>query len=291
MCGSGKLIRFVAMASDTSPNQKIHVVECKRCTLAWQFPPSRNTEQSAKFFEEAYRAAADNPSAYFHPDRRRATAAIQIAAINTRVPQLGRILDVGGGNGYFARAAHDAGWETTLADPALDMADFSKAPYRVIRGTADAIESGPFDVITLWDVIEHLPAPTAILRDVVRLLKPGGTLVVETGNYKSVDRVAQGKTHWIYQADHRWYFSPESTVAMLCDFDLVDIDVHPAVMRPNWSGVPHYAGPSRKALLYNVLTHPTTAPAALITYLRRKSAARWQYSGLGVFTVFARKQS
>lgn len=288
-CNSGDLTRFDAAASDTSPRQSIHIVECRHCALAWQFPASRTSDQSAAFFETAYRVSAGDPSAYFHPVRRRATAALQVAAVNEHLPSKGRLLDVGGGNGYFAAAAHAAGWETTLADPALDPAEFTAAPFRAIQGTTSAIDSGPFDVITLWDVIEHLSEPTSTLREVSGLLKPGGTLVVETGNYKSVERITEGRTHWIYQADHRWYLSPESVVEMLLDLGFVDVDVHPSVIRPEWAGETHYPGPSRKKLLRALLARPTAAVATLTTFKHQKTAAMWKHSGLGIFTVFAKK--
>ncbi len=287
-CGSRRLKRFEALASDTSPPQHINIVECAECVLAWQYPSHRSQEESRRFFEEAYRAAADNPSAYFHPERRAATARLQVEAVNQATDYRGRLLDVGGGNGFFARAASAEGWDVTLLDPALESQLFEGTAINALRGTLDRISDQTFDVVTLWDVVEHLPEPMQVVESAVRLLNPGGTIWIETGNYCSAERVSGGLTHWIYQADHRWYFSPSSIIAMLNGLGLTRTELHPTVLRPGWTGLPAFAGPSRQRLLMEIMRRPMQTGTALRRFAGLKSVARYPGAGLNIFAVSAR---
>jgi len=72
-----------------------------------------------------------------------------------------------------------------------------------------------FDVVTLWDVIEHVEDPAELLVRVRERLRPDGFVVIETGNYLSAGRIEMGAQWWCNQVDHRWYFSPDTCMQLL----------------------------------------------------------------------------
>ena len=86
-----------------------------------------------------------------------------------------RLLDSGAGQGDFVRCARRAGWDAVGLDPAAP----GEADDAVRRGGVEALAalSGPFQLITFWHCLEHLPAPRAALADAARLLAPGGRLI------------------------------------------------------------------------------------------------------------------
>lgn len=290
-CGSRRLRAVVASAHDREAGHIVHVLECKDCVFAWQFPVSHLEEESTRFFEAAYAAAVSEPTSYFNPARREAVASIQAALLAT-VDCAGRtLLDLGGGNGYFARAATTLGWKVTLVDPSLNPTEFVGSGIEAIRGTTSHLTGRLFDVVTMWDVIEHLPAPGLFLKDSAEFVKPGGTLILETGNYKSAARAEEGTNHWIYQADHRWYFSPESAKALMRAVGLGNIQLYPKVMRPDWSGDPRYAGPSLRQTLIHIASHPLSAAQALSKHVRLSKASTWQAAGLSIFIMYGKRPS
>ena len=75
---------------------------------------------------------------------------------------------------------------------------------------------GPFGAVCLWDTVEHLPAPDAVLRRGVELLSPGGHLFLTTGDFGSWLARAQG-LHWrqIHPPTHLFYFTRRS-LTLLC---------------------------------------------------------------------------
>jgi 2-polyprenyl-3-methyl-5-hydroxy-6-metoxy-1,4-benzoquinol methylase len=106
-----------------------------------------------------------------------------LARIDARVSERGRLLDVGCGVGYLLRAAQAEGWEVTGLDLDRAAADIAKqAGLDVHWTTADAMPfpEATFDVVTFLNVVEHLPWPYSTLTAIYRVLKPGGMLVLET---------------------------------------------------------------------------------------------------------------
>jgi 2-polyprenyl-3-methyl-5-hydroxy-6-metoxy-1,4-benzoquinol methylase len=98
----------------------------------------------------------------------------------------GRVLDIGSGDGGFLENAKSIGWTVVGVD--VDPAAVANARSRgldVRQGTVHDVE-GPFDLITMSHVIEHLHDPIEVLRACYRLLSPGGSLWLETPNSRSV---------------------------------------------------------------------------------------------------------
>jgi|GEM_PF-2329841 len=99
-----------------------------------------------------------------------------------RLPPGAKVLDVGCGNGEFLAAAAEAGFEAHGIDISEAAAEMCRARgLRAVSGDfLSAPTEAPFDAITMWDVIEHLPDPVSFVRRAVELLRPGGVLVMKT---------------------------------------------------------------------------------------------------------------
>ncbi|MCB9170922.1 MAG: class I SAM-dependent methyltransferase [Flavobacteriales bacterium] len=112
--------------------------------------------------------------------------------------QLGRLLDVGAGSGYFLDAARERGWTTfgTEHDPAVVERCRQRGAI-MHQGPLDPANYPPghFDVITSIEVIEHLVEPRHEVSHFFHLLRPGGLLYITTPNFRSL-------THWL--AGDQW---------------------------------------------------------------------------------------
>ncbi len=112
-----------------------------------------------------------------------------------RLPHSGRLLDVGCAAGFFlaeARAHYEvqgvelSAWSSAYARDRLGL--------NVFTGTLQeaSLPAAHFDIITLWDVIEHVPDPVPLLAEAARVLRPGGRLVLTTGDWDSAYARARG---------------------------------------------------------------------------------------------------
>lgn len=104
----------------------------------------------------------------------------------------GRILDIGCATGVFLNEMKAHGWECYGIEPSVYASDIAKNQLglNVLNGYLDDVQFDDhyFDVITLWDVFEHLANPNKTLRIIKRILKPDGTLVITMPNIDSWER-------------------------------------------------------------------------------------------------------
>ena len=134
-----------------------------------------------------------------------------------------RLLDVGCSTGALIKSAREFGLEAEGVEPASRAAQAARtAGFTVFSGTLAeaAYESSSFDAVTLMEVIEHLQEPGKVLREIRRVLKSNGILVVGTGNADSWT-VSFMRGKWDYfqvnrHGGHISFFTPGS-LARLAD--------------------------------------------------------------------------
>ena len=149
------------------------------------------------------------------------------------LPKSGRILDVGCAAGYFLRVAKEHGHDVhgvELSEPIAREAIAALGEDRVYHGFLDDCvadrgwEDQTFDLVTIWDVIEHVPDPQALLASIKRMIKPGGKLLLETQNVASRFAAKMGKAWHHYKHDeHLYHFNPQTIARLLddCGFDVL----------------------------------------------------------------------
>lgn len=159
-----------------------------------------------------------------------------VAFIRKFVPS-GRLLDIGCAYGFFLQEARPY-YDVAGIELAAEAAEHGRRNgLNVVTGVADAptlARLGQFDVITLFDVIEHLPEPDEVLALAARHLRPGGILVITTGDFASVAaRVMGPKWRLMTPPQHLWFFTRDSIRAMGESVGLTTIDfAHPAKVVP-----------------------------------------------------------
>lgn len=96
-------------------------------------------------------------------------------------PADGRLLlDIGSNYGHFLALAARRGWRTVGVEPGTALRNHAVdgAAGRVVARLEEAEALAPFDAVTLWDVLEHLPAPHRYLERLAQLLVPGGRVLL-----------------------------------------------------------------------------------------------------------------
>lgn len=147
------------------------------------------------------------------------------------VPQAHSLLDIGGGTGATARYFRDIGrvnaisvMDAVIEQNGADLDSFSAADLNDHAAVADYLEkAGPFDVVTMLDVLEHLIDPWSFVDVVARAVKPGGVLIASIPNIQHIsvssNLLLGGK--WDYadagllDRTHLRFFVKDSAIAMM----------------------------------------------------------------------------
>lgn len=132
-------------------------------------------------------------------------------------PQAIRLLDVGCSSGAFLGSAVKLGFKAEGVEPApMACATAQASGLKVFNGLLHEAQfaNASFDAISLLEVIEHLKEPLQVLKESARLLRPGGVMLVGTGNADSWTAKAFG-SHWDYlrierHGGHISFFNPAS---------------------------------------------------------------------------------
>jgi SAM-dependent methyltransferase len=171
---------------------------CMDCSLVFQNPRLAETAITALYHSQDYfgRARSSHSAAYvdylrydrvrIEQSRRRMRRIVKISGTRR-----GRLLDVGSASGFFGVAAREAGFEVTCIEPDGDLAAYGSKAYG-LTFLADTLENCSldgerYDVITLWGTNSVLPHPLRSFEQLVRALKPGGVLAMNTQDFD----------HWI----------------------------------------------------------------------------------------------
>jgi 2-polyprenyl-3-methyl-5-hydroxy-6-metoxy-1,4-benzoquinol methylase len=148
--------------------------------------------------------------------------------INSLQHQKGNLLDIGAGTGNFLALARTDGWKITGIEPnekAKNIAQNKGGLF--VDNTADLTDRS-FDVITMWHVLEHVPDVEKQIKELKRLLKPSGTIIIAVPNFNSFD-ANHYKEFWAAfdVPRHLWHFSKTAIEKLFAKEGLKLIDTLP----------------------------------------------------------------
>jgi 2-polyprenyl-3-methyl-5-hydroxy-6-metoxy-1,4-benzoquinol methylase len=198
----------------TSPGYGRHhtIVQCQNCGLIYTNPRFTGDE-----ILDSY-AAVEDPLYLEERDGRVLTFERHLRPLEKIKAPPGRLVDVGAYTGVFVEIAAQHGWEAYGVEPSQWAVEQARARgLHMIEGTLASPElaDATFDVVTMWDVIEHVADPLSELVQADRLLKPGGLLVVHTMDIDSgFARVMGERWPWLMEM-HIYYFSRRTLRHML----------------------------------------------------------------------------
>jgi len=135
-----------------------------------------------------------------------------------RYANKGELLDVGCGIGYFMKIAVDRGWMAggiELNERAIKTGR-ERYGIKMTKAKIEEIEDqNRYDVVTLLDLIEHIPRPSEMLKECHRVIKPGGVLAVLTPNVESLVCRILHEGCSTFGKNHLQYYSKETLTRIL----------------------------------------------------------------------------
>lgn len=194
------------------------LVRCLDCGLIRQNPRPTPETMSAYYppnYEPFSLAIADESNPLRRWDRR--LGMIKRRRLVERHATGGRLLDVGCATGNFlAEMATGGKWEVVGVEPSARAAAYAAERFGldVRAGTLATLDlpAEAFDVVTLWNVLEHLHDPIDDLRRIRRLLRPGGSIIFSLPNLESFEVKLFGERWFCWELPRHLYFFPRTVL-------------------------------------------------------------------------------
>ena len=184
--------------------EKRFVIWCGSCGFGWQKP-----FPSAQELTQLY----SNQPVYglHHVSESQGGFPIRLKRISDLISKRGRLLDIGSGIGHFLKIARDDGWQVEGIEPRPEAVKYCYETFgiKVHQGFLEnfVCQSEFYDVITLWDVLEHVSDHIQFLEKCIQLLAPGGILVIAIPNASGWPaRVFKGSWRYV-MSTHLNYFT------------------------------------------------------------------------------------
>jgi 2-polyprenyl-3-methyl-5-hydroxy-6-metoxy-1,4-benzoquinol methylase len=233
-CGEKEYIRLHVIRG-------LNIVQCPRCGLIYTNPRMVWDYVTSP---DKFEVELDIYQRYYWPVRRQ--TALKFWDRLSHYCQTGKLMDVGCSYGFFLDEARRYGWHVMGLEPDSDQAAWARQHLGlpVVKDMESReLEPHSFDVLTLWDVIEHIEDPHSFLKRCHALIRPGGVLLLKTPN---AEGLLQRGPWWlrpylalyrqlIYPANpmqHLYHFTPQVIERLLQEtgFSVVETDV-----RDGWS--------------------------------------------------------
>lgn len=195
-----------------------NIMICLQCGFCWVYPQPSDEKLEKRYnedYNEIWLITKDNSSVQI---MKKKTFEKRLKKIQ-EFKNSGRILDIGCATGMFLELASEKGWESYGLDVGEYAIELAKKKFgnNIYKGTLEQAkyDNDYFDVITMFDVIEHMRNPSDSLRETNRILKKDGLLVITTPNITSFACKFYGKNWPYFDLEHLYYFSPDTLKRML----------------------------------------------------------------------------
>ena len=201
-----------------------NIVRCRNCGLVYR-NPRESKEESLETYKYSYWTPLKKESWYKRMMIFFERALKKIEKIEPK----GRLLDLGCGFGYFLDLAKKRGWQAYGVEVSNSASQFATQEFKldIFQGELEDAQfaSNYFDVVAMWNVLEHLHDPLALLKEVNRILKKDGLVAMRVPNmdfqlpgfrfFKKIEKLAN-----IFRIDnpfviHKYSFSKDTLKSIL----------------------------------------------------------------------------
>lgn len=192
---------------------KIEIRGCKECGLRFNNFIPKNTNDL--YSDESYLGIAKSSYDANRDYRKMRFGKERIEILNTFLKKKKdpKLLDLGCGTGWFLELAREEGFSIYGQELGMALSQYASEVLniKIYRDLNEIEEKNYFDVITMFDLIEHVPDPLEMINKAIQLIKKGGLILIFTPNFDSyaVSKMKED-SNMVTPADHLMYFNRSS---------------------------------------------------------------------------------
>jgi 2-polyprenyl-3-methyl-5-hydroxy-6-metoxy-1,4-benzoquinol methylase len=210
ICDS-KQVSEAFRSTDYVTSDRFSIQQCGSCSVAFTDPMPGDL---GRYYPSTYRdykpLVLNTLSAFYR---------IRARQWSQSFPKPGEALEVGCGPGIMLNVLQELGWKVTGLERTEEAAAIGRRLFGVNVLAAEVEDLPPtrqYDLIILFQVLEHMPNPVAIVSECARRLKPGGKIIISVPNFASWQSHF-GKAAWLHLdvPRHLFHFSARSLEILL----------------------------------------------------------------------------
>jgi 2-polyprenyl-3-methyl-5-hydroxy-6-metoxy-1,4-benzoquinol methylase len=228
ICKSNNIQQQLTATDHTVSQTKFTIWHCNGCTARFTQDVPEQDAIGAYYISENYISHSDTKKGLinrlYHLVRKRTLTGKKSLVIQGSGIKKGVILDIGCGTGAFLNTMQEAGWNITGLEPDTIARTKASELYHIQSqepGKLFDLTPASFNAITMWHVLEHVHELHAYIKQIEKLLAPGGKAFIAVPNYTSKDAAIYAAYWAAYDVPrHLYHFSPQSMETLLAQHGL-----------------------------------------------------------------------
>lgn len=191
--------------------------QCRACSFVFLWP-----QPTEKEIKDIYKESYYKSWGVFTGEEKLETARLKKGTSDRYLKRVmmhrrsGKLLDIGSAFGYLMEVAQGHGYDVYGVELSHFSSSIAKKKFgsKVFEGKLEdsKFPNANFDVITMFDLIEHIPKPLEFMKEVRRVIKPGGFIAITTPDTSSFSYKLLGYGGWFHwKFEHLGYFNKKST--------------------------------------------------------------------------------
>lgn len=259
------------------------LLRCRDCSHVWA-DMRLSDEELKELYSASYFQGAEYSDYELEAPALRRNFAPRLRDLAKRYPKGARLWEIGAAYGFFLKEASEH-FDAAGCDISEFAAQYGREKFGLDLEAMDYLDYAcetPFDVICLWDVVEHLREPHEYLAKAAKDLRPGGTLALSTGDIGSfMGRIRGRKWRLLHPPTHLHYFTVRSMRMLLERLGLADVEIG---YHAFWRSV--------DAVACRLLAHPPGERTARLYEVLHKAGLlnfAFPLNTFDLMTVYARK--
>jgi 2-polyprenyl-3-methyl-5-hydroxy-6-metoxy-1,4-benzoquinol methylase len=182
--------------------------------LVFTFPQPKEDQLATYYESEDYISHTDGSRSLFEKAYqfvKQIALKNKLKCINELHPAKGILLDIGAGTGDFLAVAKQNGWQTIGIEPNDKAKKIAQNKGVELIQATNLLDDHSIDVITMWHVLEHVPNVENQIKELKRLLKPNGSIIIAVPNFNSYDAKYYDSYWAAFDVPrHLWHFSKKA---------------------------------------------------------------------------------
>ena len=235
ICNSQKINSFLNCIDYTVSRETFNIVKCTSCEFKFTNPIPELTKLGNYYKSDEYISHSNTNKGFVNSCYQivRKYTLIKKLKLISKFYKTGSILDIGCGTGEFLNTCKLAKWNVLGIEPDQDARRMAQNNFSIdVRPEEELrnLKDESFDVITMWHVLEHVPNLKERVKELKRLIKPKGIIIIAVPNCSSLDAKIY-KEYWAaYDVPrHLYHFTPKDIELLMRGFDMKVDSILPMV--------------------------------------------------------------